>query len=59
MNFISSKIILQKCRQYNDIFRQKSEMSPPAVPSEQKYLGNSSDRSKIIPDRIMEIQVVI
>lgn len=38
--------------------KTKSEKSPPAVLNKQRYLGNSSGRSKIIPGRIMEIQKV-
>lgn len=58
--FYIKQIILQKCRKIiNDIFRQtKSEKSPPADVSEQRYLWNSSGRSKIIPDRNVEIQEI-
>lgn len=37
---------------------KQSETSSPADLNEQKYLGNSSGRSKIISDRNMEIQEV-
>lgn len=51
VNFISSKIIFQKGRQVNNIFRQ-GEKSPPVDLNEQKYLG----KKKRMPDRTREIQ---